>query len=150
MNRAKEISLVATMLGCVYIVVVAFSGKDLVRTSLADFTLFFNRVYLGIALLILILLIFASNRGMDDFSKAKGWGWAAAFGTVLLISLLMAYYANPHGRFPTQRYLFATALARQIKSGLYEKIDYDPQLIILGSSRAFILAPEYIEKKNRL
>jgi hypothetical protein len=147
MNRVKIISLAAAGLLCAYIVITAFSGKDLVRISFVDFTILFNRVYLGIALLTLLMIVLASSLN-NNFSTRTPRGWLASFGIILIISVLITYYANPHDRFPFQKYLFTTVAARNIKSAFYEKIDYDPQLIIMGTSRAFTLSPEYISEKT--
>jgi hypothetical protein len=148
MSSAKKFSLVAGELLIAYSVITALSEKVIARLALLDFTRLFNRAYVGLALLLLLLLVFTSNARRRSVSTRTGWGWTAGLGVMLLISTWTVYYANPHGRFPTQRYLFTVPAARNIKSALYEKTDYDPQLIIMGTSRAFTFSSDYLYQKT--
>jgi hypothetical protein len=148
MNRKKIFWFVAAGVVIEYLVAATFIGKDLKSIGWIDFTALFNRVYLGVVLLILLVLILDSDRRMPTATKRAGLSWLLGFGAILVISFSMAYYANPHDRFSTQRFLFVDIRARNIKSTLYEKIDPDPQIIVLGTSRAFTFAPEYIYQKT--
>lgn len=148
MNRKKIFWFVAAGVAIENLVVATFFGKDLARIGWVDFTALFNRVFLGIVLLVLLMLVLDSNWSMPNLSKSASPVWSISFGAILVIAFLMAYYANPHDRFSGQRYLFLDIRARNIKTALYEKLDYNPQIVILGSSRAFTFPPEYIYQKT--
>jgi len=127
--------------------VATISGRDLAQLTVPDFTIFFNTVYIGITLLLLLMLIIAASLTNNSHTKTGTW-WVIGFGVTLILSIATSYYANPHARFPSQRYLFINILARNLKTNLFEKIDYNPQLIILGSSRAFTIESDYVDRKT--
>ncbi|MBK9924065.1 MAG: hypothetical protein IPP66_02130 [Anaerolineales bacterium] len=148
MNKKKIYWVVAASVVIENLLVTTFFGKDLSRIGWIDFTALFNRVYLGTVLLILLMLVLDSSLKTHNFSIKTTRFWLIGFTSILFISFSMTYYANPHDRFSVQRYLFLDIRARNIKTALYEKTNYDPQIIILGSSRAFTFAPEYIYQKT--
>lgn len=148
MNRPIKIYLLVGATLIAYIVAASFYGEKVNTINFVDFSTMFNRVYIGIVLCTLLSLVLLSKLNSSDISAGTLWNWTTGFASVLLISVLTTYYANPHNRFTTQRYLFTTPAARHTKSALYEKIGYHAQLIIMGTSRAFTLSPEYIYKKT--
>lgn len=148
MSSAQKFSFVSAGLLISYWIISALFDKDVRLINLLDFNALVNRVYLAIALLILLMLILASTLTLHNFSINTSQSWLAGFLLVLSISVMISYYANPHGRFPIQNYLTTIPNARAIKITFYEKLDYDPQLVIMGTSRAFTLPPEYIFQKT--
>ena len=148
MNKVKKFSFVLTGLLISYFIIPALFSNDLLFMSLLDFNALFNQVYVAIALLILLALIFTSNSNILNFSTRTSQSWVAGFVTILLISALMSYHANPHNRFPVQKYPFTIPIARAIKAALHENLDDNPQLIIMGTSRAFTLSPQYVYQKT--
>lgn len=148
MNKVKKFSFVLAGLLISCFIIPALFSHDLMLMSLLDFNALFNQVYVGMALLILLGLILTSNSNIHNFSTRTAQGWVAGFVAILLISALMSYQANPHNRFPVQKYPFTVPIARAIKTALHEKLDDNPQLIIMGTSRAFTLSPEYVYQKT--
>jgi hypothetical protein len=148
LNRIKIISFILAGLLVTFLLIATFSGKNLLSLVLLDFVSLLRRVYLGVAVLILLILVWASTSNKQNTPMGKSWIWGISFGAVLLVSFATSYYANPHGRFPVQRYLSTFPLARSVKSALYNELDYNPQLIIFGTSRAFTLSPAYLHQQT--
>lgn len=148
MNKVKKFSFVLAGLLIFYLIIAALFGNDLMLMGLLDFNALLNRGYFGIALVILLALILTSSLKLHSFSIRTSQSWLVGFVAILLISAATSYYANPHNRFPIQKYLSIIPNARAIKIAFYEKLDYDPQLVIMGTSRAFTLSPEYIYLKT--
>ena len=63
-----------------------------------------------------------------------------------LIMLMVVVSVNPHGRFPWDPYPFTTTAAHNQKIKIFERMDYKPQIIVLGSSHAYAVSAEYLSK----
>jgi len=74
--------------------------------------------------------------------------WWVGFTFIVLLSLGLVIYINPHARFGGAIFPPITPNARYIKRELYRRKVDATEIVILGSSRAFTLSPKYIEKKT--
>jgi len=82
-------------------------------------------------------------------NKLSLWAsWLTGLILTLGITMGIFWYVNPHARFANDRFPYITPGARIIKTELYKKLDTAPDIVILGSSRAFTLSPEYLEKQT--
>jgi hypothetical protein len=78
-----------------------------------------------------------------------GW-WALGFGSILALALGLAVWINPHAVFERSDTYPIFPDARGVKQSLYESRQEDVQVVVLGSSRAFTLSPEYIQNRTGL
>jgi len=83
------------------------------------------------------------------YAKTSLWiGWLMGLLLTLGVVLGLFIYVNPHARFVSNRFPSIYLGARVIKTELYKDLNTPPDIIILGSSRAFTLSPEYLKKQT--
>lgn len=70
--------------------------------------------------------------------------WSVSFSAFFTALVFLVIYVNPHGRYPWNLYPFTTTAAHYQKIVLYEQLDKPPQVIVLGSSRAYTISAAYI------
>jgi hypothetical protein len=81
-------------------------------------------------------------------SKKLLISWTMGFILVISSVLAVVLYVDPHARFGRNLYLPVTVSAREVKTKLYGQLEGAPNIVILGSSRAFTISPAYIEEKT--
>lgn len=74
--------------------------------------------------------------------------WTAGFVAVMVFALGAVYFVNPHARFGGDLNSAITPNARSVKTNALRGQSAPPAIVIFGSSRAFSLSPQYIEKKT--
>jgi len=83
------------------------------------------------------------------YAKTSLWiGWLMGLLLTLGVVLGLFIYVNPHARFVSNRFPPVTTGARAIKTELYKHLNTAPNIIMLGSSRAFTLSPEYLKART--
>ncbi len=106
--------------------------------------------------LIGVLKLGAWNRSRSSaaeipLSKPITTRYLLRFMTPLLLIFCAAaslnIYVNPRGMYNTNYYLPWGVDARETKTNLYDALPGTPEVVILGSSRAFTIAPQYIRQK---
>lgn len=129
-----------------------FAIVNLARANMASldkFTLAFRSVTLSLALTLLIILLLArlSDRA-EQTASPRVWttAWFSASLFLLAACAALAVNANPHGRFTRDVYPPITPNARGIKTDFYAQLPNHPEIVVLGSSRAFTISPDYIQK----
>ncbi len=117
-----------------------------------NFAATFRELFLLASLLLLLLAVggssVKSNQNDETASVHSVRVWWIGFGTMLVIPLALAIYVNPHARFSSDKYPPVIPGARKIKMDLYMKLDSPPDVVIMGSSRAFTISPAYVEEKT--
>ncbi|MFA8439726.1 DUF1574 family protein [Pueribacillus sp. YX66] len=83
--------------------------------------------------------------------------WKKIFTTVIAISLVITsgimtlnYIVNPHGKYNSNVLPSLVWTGRSDKASLLHKLNEDPEILILGSSRSMKIDPEFIEEKTGL
>ncbi len=76
---------------------------------------------------------------------AKGWG--AGFLAAAAVVACTIIVANPRGMYPTNFYPPRWLLARPVKMDAYQALPVAPDLVILGSSRTFTIAPVDVQAR---
>jgi hypothetical protein len=72
--------------------------------------------------------------------------WSAGLAVTLLSAGAISAVVNPHARLPWLHYSSIGLATRLIKTKDYKKLTQPPDIIILGSSRAFTIAPFYVRQ----
>jgi hypothetical protein len=126
-----------------------FSARTL--ASLNSFGDMFRQLSLMVSLLILLGAISGSalkstQAEMEPLRAARVW-WIG-FVTMLLVALGLAIIVNPHARFSGNAFPPVNVGARKIKVDLYAGLQSPPNLVVMGSSRAFTISPSYIQKET--
>ncbi|MBI5944970.1 MAG: hypothetical protein HY864_11425 [Chloroflexi bacterium] len=122
--------------------------KDANFRAYTVFTGVFHQLFLAICLLIFLGIVWSGSSKpsrMDNQQPPKIGFWRDGFSWIMLIALTLALCVNPHARFSSTRFPSITPSARTIKMELYKELETSPAIIVLGSSRAFTLAPQYIK-----
>lgn len=106
---------------------------------------------LTIFLSIIIFLVLLGGRGNENRTAVDKPArfhhvWWLGFVLVLLSAFSLAMIVNPHGRFPSDKFPPVTVGARKIKFNLYRDLKPVPELVVMGSSRAFTISPKYIKE----
>jgi hypothetical protein len=97
-------------------------------------------------LLILGMIILWPARAETESKNDNGAlkYWFLSFFLFFVSMLSVTVFINPHGRFPWNPYPFTTTAAPFQKAAIYEKTEYNPRLIVFGSSRAYTISAEYL------
>ncbi len=106
----------------------------------------FLRCVILLALTILFI-VKPSPRVVDVPSRRPIWSWFLGFGSALLSLVALVLYVNPHARLSRDVFPPLTFDARTIKSESFTRLPNPPEVVILGSSRAFTLSPTYIRQQ---
>jgi hypothetical protein len=106
----------------------------------------FVAMALGVLGLGLILMAASGADPTPQPSTHQARNWFIPFLTLLLSLAALVIFVNPHGRYPWAYYPFTTTSARYQKLKLLSKLDYSPEVIILGSSHAFAIPSSYLEQ----
>ena len=127
----------------------SFSARTL--ASLNNFGTMFRQLSLMVSLLLLLGAISGSalkstQVEMESVRAARVW-WIG-FVTMLLVALGLAIFVNPHARFSGNAFPPVNVGARKIKVDLYAGLQSPPNLVIMGSSRAFTISPSYIQEET--
>lgn len=72
----------------------------------------------------------------------QGWITGLLLASGFVASLIV--YGNPRGMYPTHFFSPRWLLVRPIKIEAYTALEKSPDVVVLGSSRAFTIAPSYI------
>lgn len=116
-----------------------FSTTDFIRYSDG-----LQKIFLYLGLIGVYILI--QSRSTKNVSPLKLWIFPLLLITSFVFGLNL--YANPDGVFPwNQHPTYIIGGVRSIKLNLYQQIDYSPEVIILGSSRAHVIAGEYFRQE---
>ncbi|MFZ5855766.1 MAG: hypothetical protein ACOYZ6_02970 [Chloroflexota bacterium] len=116
-----------------------------------NFTDALRLLLLASALLLLVGAIWGESKKsltVEQRPAKTVCGWSFGFILTLLLALGLAVYVDPHARFGTDAFPSITPSARSIKVAMLGNFDTNPDIVILGSSRAFTLSPMYIEEKT--
>lgn len=118
------------------------SGKNLTVYSVT------REYYLMLGCLLLIGVILVWPKGLEynvpPNDKHLSQTWLISFSIFFCAMLTLAVYVNPHGRFPWNPYPFTTTAAYNQKINIYKKVDYQPQIVVLGSSHVYTVSAEYL------
>jgi hypothetical protein len=74
-----------------------------------------------------------------------GWLWLGVSVIALVMVAGMNFYTNPRGYYETDFYPPHSVDARKLKLDLYDEVETSPEILILGSSRAFTVSPQHIQ-----
>lgn len=107
------------------------------------------RTILVVVLFILVLVV-KYFPGKFIPSKAGVRHWSVGFALTLLGVVAVSAFVNPHGRLPWLNYSSIDLATRLIKTIFYSKLEQTPEVIFLGSSRAFTIAPQYLREQAGL
>lgn len=121
--------------------------------ELAGFTKFFQYQYHAFALLFFVALVWAASASPteDNPSGARlPRFWGMGFAALLLLTLGLVAYINPHSRLDNNNFVHINAGARVLKKQALLRLSERPNIVILGSSRAFTLSPDYIKEQTQL
>lgn len=116
-----------------------------------NFTRMLRLILLALALLLLMGLVWAEAGKASTAEQRPArpvCGWSFGFFLTLFLALGLAVYVDPHARFGTGVFPSLTPSARSVKVALLGDLNARPDIVILGSSRAFTLSPAYIQKKT--
>lgn len=72
--------------------------------------------------------------------------WGSGFVSTLIVVVAIVLYVNPRGMYFSRRYEPNQLLVRGLKTERYAALQQVPDVVILGSSRAFNISPEYIRE----
>lgn len=117
-----------------------------------NFTTVSRYVFLMFALLIFLSMTMGwplpipQNKESGPARLANVW-WVG-FVAIVLTAIGLSIYVNPHARFAGRLFPPITPSARSIKTELYRQLKDNPDIVILGSSRAFTISPDYINAKT--
>jgi hypothetical protein len=75
------------------------------------------------------------------------WSWVAGFALPLILIVGFIVYVNPRKYYGTNFYESPWLLMRWFKTEYYARLPRTPDVVVLGSSRAFQMSPGYIEDK---
>ncbi len=151
MNRKRAL-LLALGMALVVFSIVAIRNLTLAKSILAldNFTAISRYVALTIAALFFLAAVGSAALESDTRSAQPGkltLAWTMGFILVVSVALGLIFYVDPHARLGDDRFPSVTPSARTVKTELYGQLSDDPDIVILGSSRAFTLSPSYIEEK---
>ncbi len=148
--KAKKLGLALSLL--VLGLYEAFAVANLARLNmdaLNKFAVVFRSATITIALTLLVILLLArrSERVEQDASP-RGFAivWLSASLFLLVACAALIFHVNPHARFNRAVYPPITPNARGIKTDSYAQLPNHPDIVVLGSSRAFTISPDYIQK----
>ena len=101
---------------------------------------------LGCLLLIGLILVWPNSieNNVPPKDKHLSHYWLISFSIFFCAMLTLAIYVNPHGRFPWNPYPFTTTAAHNQKINIYKKVDYQPEIVVLGSSHVYTVSAEYL------
>ena len=117
--------------------------------SWENFTEYFRQIFLIFGIFLLACLLWIVDRKpapSTDTRPPRVGLWWAGFGLVLALAFGLAWHVNPHAHFSGERYPFITVAARMTKTKLYRERAAVPDIVIMGSSRAFTISPRYISE----
>lgn len=80
--------------------------------------------------------------------KISGWWWG--FLLAFLMVAAVSYITNPRGYFPPRIYPMRFQTTPPVKIEMYRSLPYDPDVVVVGSSRAHSLTAEIIEDQTGL
>ncbi|MBI5934054.1 MAG: hypothetical protein HY867_10130 [Chloroflexi bacterium] len=131
----------------------ALTVANLARVNMVDaldkFANFFRSTTFTIAFTLLIVLLVArlSDRAEQNASpRGFAIAWFSAFLFFLVACAALVLHVNPHARFSRDVYPPITPNARGVKTDDYAQLPSHPDIVVLGSSRAFTISPDYIQK----
>jgi len=151
MNKKTNFPLILGWLLIPYGIYYYFSLHGVELISLEKYGSVFRHWILLIALILLLVCIWISKYTLAEKEQttSRQWiGWLAGLLLMLGVVFGLFVYVNPHARFSSARFPSVTPGARAIKTEYYKNLDEIPNLIILGSSRAFTLSPKYLKKQT--
>jgi hypothetical protein len=128
-----------------------FTFSSHILASLNNFATIFRQLFLLASLLILLWAISGStikSKQEETDSARSVRVWWIGFLPMLVIALGLAIYINPHARFLGDRFPPVNTGARKIKVDLFAKLTSPPDMVIMGSSRAFTISPDYLQEKT--
>jgi hypothetical protein len=120
---------------------------------LENFTRFFQFQYHTLALIALVVLIWIGSTNKSDENPPSvrlPRYWGMGFAAALLLTIGVVAYINPHSRFDNNNFPHLTPGARVLKKEALLQLDETPDIILLGSSRAFTISPAYIKEQTQL
>lgn len=120
---------------------------------LDNFTRFFQFQYHALALLFFVILIWVATSGKAEETPSSirlPRFWGMGFVAMLLLTLALSVYINPHSRFDNENFPHLNPGARSLKKNLLLQLGETPNIVLLGSSRAFTISPAYINEKTQL
>lgn len=128
-----------------------FTFSPRILASLNNFATIFRQLFLLASLLIFLWAISGStikSKQEETDSARSVRVWWIGFLPLLVIALGLAIYINPHARFLGDRFPPVNTGARKIKVDLFAKLTSPPDMVIMGSSRAFTISPDYLQEKT--
>lgn len=117
------------------------------------FTKFFQFQYHMLGLVFFLATIWLASSGNTEerqFNVRLSRYWGIGFVFLLLLTTGTVAYVNPHSRFDNTNLPHVNAGARVIKKDYLLQLDETPDVILLGSSRAFTISPAYLKEKTQL
>lgn len=99
---------------------------------------------MGAGLLALLIVIGTRDEGQDEFSPYNLRLWIGVALGALLLAAAIIIHVNPRGMYFSDRYETHQLLLREFKLAAYTDLPAPPDVVVLGSSRAFTIDPEYI------
>jgi hypothetical protein len=77
--------------------------------------------------------------------KSVLWGWGTGLIACLIITVGLIVFVDPRGLYGTDYYEPRLTLVRGFKVNAYTALSDTPDIVVMGSSRAFTLSPSYIQ-----
>lgn len=148
-KRAISLFFVALLIMLYSLIYRFYFWNDANYRALGVFTEVFHQLFLTICLLIFLgVLWFGSSKpARTNTQPPKLIGaWWIGFSLIALVVFGLALYVNPHAHFSSVRYPSITPNARLVKVELYKQMETAPDVVVLGSSRAFTIAPQYLNE----
>lgn len=148
--KTKKLSLALSLLALwVYEVnaVLNLAGENV--DALGKFTAIFRIGAFTFALSSLLILLFCRFSSPPEKSAAPlrlATAWFTAFLPILAACAALVVHVNPHARFTRDVYPPITPNARGLKTESYAQLSSHPDILVLGSSRAFTISPLYIRQ----
>lgn len=105
-------------------------------------------VYTLLAFLLLTGLIYPHSESAVVAPNCLLWGWAIGAGIILILIIGTILYINPRGMYFANIFRPHQLLLRESKTAGYSNLSSTPDVVIMGSSRAFTMSPVSIQQKT--
>jgi len=124
-----------------------FQASEISPFSNALISLLQNLAGIGLFLLLFWHIFKSHEPDTTSLKNPARTGWLSFF-VISTICILTVIIVNPRGLYGIRIFPQLANALKQEKIQYFNNLDYDPELIILGSSRSLTIAPAYI--KNSL
>jgi len=153
MNKKIHFSLILEWLLILYLAYRIFFLKGADIGTLKKYTDIFRQWALLVSLFLFWGCVWSSKDQLSEKEDVQArlplWiSWLVGLLLSLGVVLSLFVYVDPHGRLIANRFPSIVPAARAVKIEFYKNLGMTPEIIIMGSSRAFTLSPKYLEKQT--